>query len=156
MPFLHAAVAAAHALGAAAWFGAMFYSFAVLHPRGRAFFESDRDFEDFIAFVSAGARWKVLGAFALVASTGFALLPLTAPGRDRSLWDVLVLAKVALWLIALAVFCYTSWRLWPRRVLAGPAEVPGLQRTFRVIGATMLALVGTSFVLGVAAHALRG
>jgi putative copper export protein len=63
-----------HMLASAAWFGAMFYSLAVLHPRARAFFGDAKRFEEFISHVAAGARWKVLGGCLLIALTGAALM----------------------------------------------------------------------------------
>jgi len=132
----------------------MFYSLTVLHPRAKGFFQGDRDFEDFIAFVSQGARWKVLGAFALVGLSGIALVPLTAPNDVR--WTALVGVKGLLFGVALVVFSYTSWRLWPRRIMAGTEEIPRLQRTFRRVGVTMLLLTGSAFALGILAHVSRG
>jgi len=61
-------LAVAHVLAGAAWLGAMLYSLLVLHPRARAFFGSPRQFEDFISYVAAGARWKVLGGAAFIGS----------------------------------------------------------------------------------------
>jgi uncharacterized membrane protein len=151
MPY--AVFAVVHALASAAWFGSMFYSFSVLHPRAKQYFSDDSDFEAFIATLSQGARWKVLGAFAVVAASGLGLC-LTHPPRSQHAWLALVVAKALLFLISLLVFCYTSWRLWPRRILATRAEVPALQRTFRRIAVTMITLIGASIVLGVLAHAV--
>src|SRR5262249_45357457 len=101
---LDALVAVVHALAGAAWFGAMFYSTFVLHPRARTFFERDADFEAFIATVSHGARWKVLGAIGLVAATG-TVLALSRGWHDASsLWLVLIGAKALLLLAAFALF----------------------------------------------------
>ena len=71
----HIVLVAAHILAAAAWFGAMFYSLAVLHPRACACFASLRQLEEFIAFIAAGARWKVLFGCAVIGATGLALIP---------------------------------------------------------------------------------
>jgi hypothetical protein len=47
-----------------------------------------------------------------------------------------------------------SWRGWPARVFALPAELPALHRRFRRVALVMTGLVGAAFVLGVvAAHA---
>jgi hypothetical protein len=51
--------------------------------------------------------------------------------------------------IAVGVFCFTSWRLWPARVMASAAEIPKFQRAFRLVAMTLLILVGASMVLGV-------
>jgi hypothetical protein len=57
------AVRLVHVLASAAIFGAMFYSITVIQPRARRYFQSPHDFEEFIAVISNGARWKVLGGF---------------------------------------------------------------------------------------------
>ncbi|MCI0462575.1 MAG: hypothetical protein L0Z62_36965 [Gemmataceae bacterium] len=146
-------LAAAHALGGAAWFGAMVYSLTVLQPRAARYFERPERFEEFITFVSAGARWKVLGAFALVGGSGPGLLFVARP-VPSAVWLTLIGVKGALFLAALALFVHVSWRLWPARVLALPEEIPSLQRTFRRAGWAMIALVGLSLVLGVISHRL--
>src|SRR5262245_15698980 len=154
MTLLAVLFAVGHVLAGAAWFGSMFYSLTVLQPRAARFFATPGQFEEFIAVVSAGARWKVLAAFAFVAVTGLALLVLGRPGPVSSLWWALVGAKLGLFLAALAVFWYVSWRLWPARVVALPEEVPGIQRRFRRIGWSMIVLVGLNLVLGIIAHRL--
>jgi len=149
---LHALLAIAHALSSAAWFGSMFYSVIVLQPRAKAHFETDHAFEDFAATLAHGARWKVLTAFAFVGITG-ALLIFTARPEGRTAgWIVLIAAKAVLFFAALAVFCFASWRLWPRRIFASPAELPAIQRQFRLVGFTLLTLVGLAFVLGIVAR----
>jgi uncharacterized membrane protein len=148
---LRAIILATHVLAAAAWFGGMAYSFAVLHPRARAFFGSLRQFEEFVAFIAAGARWKVLAGCAVIALTGVMLLP----GHDHApaVWRECLAAKVVLFVIAVAIFCYTSWRLWPARVFAAPAEIPAFQRRFRWIALSLMGIVGLCFLLAsVAAH----
>jgi putative copper export protein len=149
-------VAALHPLAGAAWLGSMFYSLTVLQPRAKAFFATDAEFEELITAISAGARWKVLGAFTFVGLSGVALFALLWRADPEPAWLVVMGCKVALFLAALAVFGHVSWRLWPRRVMASPAEVPALQRRFTRVGFTMITLVGTSMVLGVLARACRG
>src|SRR5262249_20504327 len=117
MTLLAVLFAIGHALAGAAWFGSMVYSLTVLQPRAARFFATAGQFEEFIAVVSAGARWKVLAAFAFVAVTGLGLFFLRLPGPVSSLWWVLIAAKVGLFLAALALFWYVSWRLWPARVV---------------------------------------
>src|SRR5262245_36128516 len=151
---IYSLLAVVHALAAAAWFGSMFYSFSVLQPRAKKYFANDAEFEAFIATISQGARWKVLGAFGLVALSGLGLVFVTYPVRPHSSWLPIVFAKALLFVIALGVFCHTSWRLWPRRVMAAPSEVPEIQRAFRWVAMTMISLVGASAALGVLAHTL--
>lgn len=142
-----------HALAGAAWLGAMIYSLFVLQPKAAAFFKSPEDFEEFVAHVANGARWKVLAAFALIAASGAALAALRWRTPVSPLWVAAVAAKTALLLVALAVFVYASWRLWPARIFAAGDEVPRFRRAFARVGLAMIALIGTAFALGVLARA---
>jgi uncharacterized membrane protein len=142
-----------HVLAAAAMFGAMFYSFTVLQPRARRYFQNPKDFEEFITFISNGARWKVLSGFGLIAVSGFALILLRQSDMNRA-WTIIIAAKVVVLFLAVAFFCFVSWRLWPARVFATPDEIPRLQRAFRLVGFTMLTLMAVEFVLSIIAHAL--
>jgi len=141
-----------HLLLAAVWLGAMAYSIAVVQPKLLAFHGSPQRAEEPATFVAAGARWKVVAVIAALAATGAGLVLLD---DDRSAWWwILVGTKVALLTAASAVFWYVSWRMWPRRVFALPAEVPGWQAAFRRVGWTLIILVGAATVLGVAARVL--
>jgi hypothetical protein len=149
MHLTHALIAAAHVLAGAAWFGAMFYSLAVLHPRARSFFGGARQFEDFITHLAAGARWKVLGGAAFIALTGIGVALAGDMGTwSRGKWICLV-AKAILFVVAVSVFCHASWVLWPARTLASDAEVSRFQGRFRMVALTLLILVGLSMVIGV-------
>jgi hypothetical protein len=65
----------------------------------------------------------------------------------------LIAVKAGLTLAAAAAFWWVSWRGWPARVFALPAELPAQQRRFRRIALLMTGLVGAAFVLGeLAAH----
>jgi len=149
----HVLLAVAHALGAAGWLGAMSYSLVVAQPRLLRFFDSPEAAEEPATVLAAGARWRVVGLIAWLAATG-AGLALVA-GSDRSgWWWAVVAVKAALTAVAAVVFWYVSWRMWPRRLFALPAEVAGHQARFRRVGALLLTLVGAAFVLGVAAHVI--
>jgi uncharacterized membrane protein len=141
-----------HSLAGAAWVGAMFYSAMVLQPKAQAYFQRPEAFEQFISAISSGARWKVLTAFAMVGASGIAMVLIEAQRQPSPLWSMLVGGKLVLYLIALAVFVYASWRLWPARILASSEEIPIIQHRFRRIGQIMLCLIGLSFVLGLVAH----
>jgi hypothetical protein len=65
---------------------------------------------------------------------------------------VLIAAKVILWLIALAIFCRVSWRLWPARIFAAPEELPAIRRQFRASAITMICIAAAAMILGVWAH----
>ena len=142
-------IAAAHVLAGGAWFGAMLYSLVVVHPRARSFFSSSRQFEEFIAHLAAGARWKVLSGAAFIALTGIGLLLLPGAEDASNGKKACVIAKTALFAIAVSLFCFASWRLWPARTLASVEEIPKFQQSFRRIAVTLLVLVAVSMVLGV-------
>lgn len=142
-------ISAAHVLAGGAWFGAMLYSLMVLHPRARSFFGSSRQFEEFITHIAAGARWKVLSGAAFVALTGIGLLILPGAEHSSAGRNACVIAKSALFVVAVILFCFASWRLWPARTLASVEEIPKFQRSFRRIALSLLLLVGASMVLGV-------
>lgn len=145
--------AVVHALAGAAWFGSMIYSLMVVQPRAKAFFNDDSRFEEFVATLARGARWKVLSAFGIVLVSGLALIPVSATRPLRGWWLALLVTKMVLLAAALAVFCYASWYLWPSRIFAAPDEVPLIQRRFRRVGVALIILVGLAFALGVIAHA---
>ena len=140
-------IAIVHALSSAAWFGAMFYSLTTLHPRARAYFRDDADLEEFIATVAQGARWKVLLAFALMGISGVLLAFLS--NWSQTEW-YFIAVKSLLWLIALAIFSYGSWSLWPRRIFATPSELPGFRALFRAIAIALITIAGAAIALGVA------
>jgi len=150
---LESGILAAHVLASAAWFGAMFYSFTVLQPRAKAYFRDTSRFEDFVAFVAAGARWKVLGGVAFIAVTGcLLLLYREAP---TSSWGYLIATKGLLLCLAIAIFAYASWWLWPQRLFASEREAPIFQRRFTAVALSLIIIVGLCFVLSIfAAHSL--
>ncbi|HEV3260234.1 MAG TPA: CopD family protein [Gemmataceae bacterium] len=149
---LDAPVAIVHVLASATWLGAMFYSFFVLHPRARIYFQKDNDFESFIATVSHGARWKVLTALALIGLSGVGLMVVRWPTLVTGKWALLVGVKIALFLAAVGLFAHISWRLWPARILASADEVAQFQRRFRRAAAVMMTIATVSMALGVLAH----
>ena len=152
MLVLKLALSMTHALAGAAWLGAMLYSLVVLHPRAAVFFGDIKELEAFLITVSAGARWKVLGACGLVFASGMGLTIVNWPADASPAWQGVVLLKLALFLAALALFGYTSWWLWPARVFAADEEIPLVQKKFRRIGWSLIGLVGLNVALGVAIH----
>lgn len=150
------ALAAAHAVVAAIWLGAMTYSLAVVQPRAARLLGQKR-YEELATALAAGARWTVLGMCAALVLTGAGLVVLAfAGGPPGTAWLGIIAAKAVLLVAALAVFCYVSWRLWPARLFALPAELPRLHHTFRRAAYALVGLVGANVVLGVAAHSLAG
>jgi len=134
------------------WFGSMAYSLFVVQPRlARALGDPVRAEEAYRA-LAAGNRWRVAGLIAVLALSGVGLA-LLHDGRSATWW-LLVSAKAGLLLAASALFWWVSWRGWPRRVFARPAELPAEQARFRRVALVMATLVGAAFLLGVvAAHA---
>lgn len=150
----YSALLAAHVLASAAWFGAMFYSFTVLQPRAKAYFRETSRFEDFTAFVAAGARWKVIGGATFIAATGCVLL--LARESPTSLRCVLIAAKAVLLCLALTIFAYASWWLWPQRLFAAEREAHIYQRRFAAVALSLIVIVALCFVLSIlAAHGLQ-
>src|SRR5438874_8569072 len=141
-----------HALAASAWLGAMVYSLFVLHPQAHRYFRTETEFEAFITAVSGGARWKVLLALAVIAASGVALALVRWPQPHSGQWLALVSVKLVLFIAALCLFIFTSWRLWPARLFAAPTDIPRFQRLFRRVGFTMITLAVLSTVLGVLLH----
>lgn len=140
-----------HIVASAGLFGAMGYSIGVVQPRARRFFEKPADFEEFTAFISHGARWKMIGTLALIALTG-ALLVIFHPHEADHRWLVSIAAKIIILLIATLLFCYASWGLWPARIFASREGIPHFQRRFRLVGYTMITMVVLEFVLAAVAH----
>lgn len=152
MTIAYALVAIVHVLAGAAWMGAMFYSFFVLHPRAHAYFRKPADFESFIASVSHGSRWQVIAAFAVLAGSGSAMLFLHWPVELTVWWLAVMAAKLGLFALALGLFIHVSWRLWPARVFATAEELPWIHRTFRRHQMVMIAIAALSMALGILAH----
>lgn len=146
---LRAALVFVHVGAAAVWLGAMVYSLAVVQPRAQRFFRDVEAYEQFAVELAAGARRPVLGLCAVLALSGAGLIAVARASADRSpLWMALVLAKAVLLLVALALFSYVTWQLWPARLFAQAGEVASYQRRFRVVGALLASLVAAQFVLG--------
>ncbi len=139
-----------HIVVGAVWLGAMAYSLAVLQPRLRRFFGDPARPRNSRHSWRAGARWKVIAMIGLLAASGGGLLAVEG-WQHPTAWRLAVVAKAALLVVAAAFFCWVSWRLWPARVFALPAEVPRWQRRFDLVGAVLIGLVGAQFVLGAAA-----
>jgi hypothetical protein len=122
--------------------------------RGRALLRARPDErERFAVELAAGARRPVLAAIALLAGSGVGSVLAEDAGRGPGWW-VLVGAKAAALAAAAALFAQVSWRLWPGRLFATPAELPGLRERFGRAAIALTALVTHGFVLGAAAATL--
>lgn len=136
----------------AVWLGSMTYSLFVVQPRIARLQPDPAKAEELYREFGAGNRWKVIGLIGVLALSGVGLLFIHS-GHSTGWW-VAVGAKAALLVAASGLFWWVSWRGWPRRVFALPSELPPLQARFRQVALVMTALIGLSFVLGVAASHL--
>jgi hypothetical protein len=146
---LSAVFAIVHLTVAALWLGSMGYSLTVVQPRVARFFADDARREEFLTALAQGNRWRVVGLIAALLVTALGVV-LTAPRRVALGYVV----ALALYLGAAAIFWYVSWRHWPARVFALPAEVPGFQRVLRRLAWAMCVLVGVAFVTALGSHLL--
>jgi putative copper export protein len=142
-----------HLVAAVAWLGAMGYSLFVVQPRiARAVPDPGRA-EEIYRELGAGNRWPVVGLIATLAVTGAGLV-IVLGGHSYGWW-LTIAAKALLLAVASGLFWWVSWRGWPRRVFALPAELPAHQARFRRVAVAMVVVVGLAFGLGVvAAHGL--
>ena len=139
-----------HTGTAAVWLGAMLYSLLVVQPRAAATLD---DPEPLSVALAAGARWKVVAMCAVLAASGAGLI--AAEDDASTAWVVIAAVKAALLIAALALFAHVSWRMWPARLFALPAELPAHRRRFRAVAFGLTAIVGVAFVLGTVADGIR-
>jgi hypothetical protein len=133
------------------WFGSMAYSLFVVQPRLARALGGPTRAEEAYRELAAGNRWRVVGLIAVLALSGAGRV-LLHDGRSTAWW-IAVAVKVGLLFAASALFWWVSWRGWPRRVFALPAQIPAEQTRFRRVALVMAACVGAAFVAGVvAAH----
>ncbi|MEU7875021.1 hypothetical protein [Dactylosporangium sp. NPDC049140] len=125
-----------HLALAAAWAGAMGYSLLVVQPKAERYFTKDDELEDFLLVMAHGNRWKVVPLIA-------ALLVTAALAKIYYLLPVYLGAAI--------IFANVSWRHWPARVFALPAERPGFRKRLKVQAWAMTVLVGGAFLTGLAA-----
>jgi hypothetical protein len=137
----------------AVWLGSMVYSLGVVQPRiGRLFGDAAKA-EDVYRELAAGNRWRVVALIGFLGLSGAALVPLLSDDRGDGRWWTLIAAKAGLLVVAAGCFWWVSWRGWPARVFALPAELPALHRRFRRVALLMTALIAAALALGVlAAH----
>jgi hypothetical protein len=143
-----------HAGVAAVWLGSMAYSLGVVQPRIARLFGDPVRAEDVYRELAAGNRWRVVALIMMLAGSGAGMVPLATGEHDvAAWWWALIAVKSGLTVVAAACFWWVSWRGWPARVFALPAELPALQRRFRRVALVMTGMVGAAFVLGLlAAH----
>jgi hypothetical protein len=137
----------------AVWLGSMVYSLGVVQPRiGRLFGDPARA-EDVYRELAAGNRWRVVALIGVLGLSGAALVPLLSDDHGDGWWWTLIALKAGLLIAAAGCFWWVSWRGWPARIFALPAELPALHRRFRRVALLMTTLVALALALGVvAAH----
>ena len=137
----------AHLGVGALWLGSMAYSLFVVQPRLAALMPDPARAEEVYRTLAAGNRWRVVGLIAALWVTGGVLVALHN-GPTGTGWWLAIGAKVLLLAAASGLFWWVSWRGWPRRVFALPAELLAEQARFRRVALAMAALVGAAFVIG--------
>lgn len=139
------AMVVAHMGAAAAFFGSYLFTYVVVLPRARRAIDSIWGYEHFVATLNHGLRYAFFAGYALLVSSGAALAwLLPQPGRG-----MLLIAKAILLLASVSIFCYTSWRLWPRRTFAAESEIAAIQASFTRLGVAQLVIITLASVLGV-------
>ncbi len=139
---------------AVAWLGSMGYSLFVVAPRIRRVLPDPVRAEEIYRELGAGNRWPVVGLIAVLALSGLGLI-IVHDGPSYGWW-LAVTAKALLLVAASGLFWWVSWRGWPRRIFALPAELPAEQVRFRRVALGMTGLVALAFLLGVvASHSLH-
>src|SRR5262249_33683510 len=124
--WLEQTVALIHTLSSAAWLGALVYRLLLVDPKAMRSLGDGAAFEKFSLDLAHGMRYVVVLALASCGLSGFALMGLRWHAADD--WQTIVVAKIALWMIAVGLFTYISWVYWPRRVFADPTEWPAVRR----------------------------
>jgi hypothetical protein len=136
----------AHLTLAALWLGSMAYSLGVVQPKVARFFTDEQQREDFLATLAQDNRWRVVALVAGLLLTG--VVALVSSHRHTAIcWA----AALTLYATAAAIFVYVSWRHWPARVFALPQELPRFRRRLLRCAAAMLLLVGSGFLITLAA-----
>ncbi len=133
-----------HLAVVATWVGSMTYSLGVVQPTVASFFPDEHRREEFLISLAHGNRWKVVRLVAVLLLTGIGVVG-TSVGKP------VMFGYLASWLLyatAAGIFVHVSWRHWPARVFALPHELAGFRRRLQAQAVTMLALVGTGFVVG--------
>jgi hypothetical protein len=134
--------AVVHLTIAATWLGSMAYSLNVVQPKVARFFADDQRREEFLVTLAHGNRWRVVALIGALLVTGAGVVA-TAPGGAAIGYGVVL----GLYAAAALVFANVSWRHWPARVFALPAELPGFRRSLTRQAWAMLALVGAAFLV---------
>jgi hypothetical protein len=143
--------AVVHLTVAATWLGSMAYSLNVVQPKVARFFADDQRHEEFLLTLAHGNRWRVVALIGTLLLTA-AGVTATAP-RTAAIGYGVVLGLYA---VAALIFVNVSWRHWPARVFALPAELPGFRRSLTRQAWAMLGLVGTAYLTALSVSLAAG
>jgi hypothetical protein len=141
-----------HLTLAAVWLGSMAYSLVVVQPRVRRFFPEEEGREKFLLALAHGNRWPVVGLVAMLIATAAGVM--ATASRLRVVIGYAV--GVALYMTAAGIFADVSWRHWPARVFALPAELASFRRGLMIRAWVMLCLVGAAFVTALSVSVRSG
>jgi hypothetical protein len=144
-----------HGMSAAAWFGAIFYRFAVVDGKAARYFADAADYERFATHLAHGMRYVVTAGMLTCAASGFALAGLRWNPASAA-WLGLIGAKVVVQVAAAGLFVYVSYVHWPWRSCAAPEESARYRREGQRLAGAMVLLSGTGFVLGQAFRLTTG
>jgi hypothetical protein len=144
-------LAVVHLTIAAIWLGSMTYSLNVVQPKVARFFADDQRREEFLVRLAHGNRRPVVGLIGALLLTA-AGVSATAPRAAAIGYGVVL----GLYAVAALVFVNVSWRHWPARVFALPAELPGFRRSLARQAWAMLALVGAAFLTALSVSLAAG
>jgi len=143
---LEHALRAIHLLSAAAWFGSLVYRVFVVDRKMASFFGGGSEYERFALHLAHGMRYVVLAALVTCGLSGFALAGIHWNASVE--WQSLMAMKMALWVLAFALFGYISWVYWPRRVFTDASEWNAIRRRGLVLSLAMIGIAGLAMVLG--------
>lgn len=144
--WLEQVVAAIHTLSSAAWLGSLVYRVLFVDPKAMRSLGDGAEFERFSLDLAHGMRYVVVLALLSCGLSGFGLLGLQWTAAE--IWQILMLTKGALWLIAAGLFTYISWVYWPRRVFADEMEWPAVRRQGVLLSFIMIGIASLGFVFG--------
>ena len=145
----------AHGLSGAAWFGAIFYRTATVDRKVKSYCPEPAEYERLSIHLAHNMRYMVWGGILTCGLSGFALVGLRWQPENEA-WLGLMGAKVVVWLAAVGLFCYVSYRHWPWRALAAPTESDRYRAEAQRLAWLMVALSAMGFLLGQACRLAWG
>jgi uncharacterized membrane protein len=130
--------------------GSLVYIYFRLFPDMRRWLPDEERFEAFSLATGHGLRWWIYGALGLSAASGALLL--ARAGAHGTAFTALMGLKIALFVVAVAVYTRVSYVMWPARVFVASADRAAEQRRFFRVALGLLALLVAQALAGAAAH----